>query len=95
MSTLSPAIIAAAEPGGPTLERLWQLSNYDPIFYRRLVAAAGYTKAAWQAIDAPPMPIEPWIAPRPIPAYIGVSSSVGLDESEVNGEFGPNAGSSF
>lgn len=78
-----------ALPGGPTLERLWQLSNYDPFFYRNLVAAAGYIRAAWFASE-PPIQIRPWIPPRPVPAYIGLGSSVGLFEGVSAPDFTPS-----
>lgn len=55
--------------GFPTLDELWHLVDYRPLFYVGVATACGYTRTAWRSI-APPDRIRPFIPPRPVPPYV-------------------------
>jgi hypothetical protein len=73
--------------GAPMPEDLWRLSTYDPLFYVGLMAKWGYITCAWKAIDGPPPQIKPYIPPRPVPAYLGINTSVGDFMGQTAPEF--------
>ena len=74
--------------GAPLPEDLWRISTYDPLFYVGLMAHWGYTVNAWKSIKDPPPQIEPYVPPRPVPAYIGLdNTSAGTFSGKTAPEF--------